>query len=133
MKVVGFLPDHSPCMKGGTASFSDYDADGRTQAVVCEELKHYDKQPDQRVVDNVDENGRLTKIEVRQVPDDLQREADLPLTEAGGRPKDEAHMTEEEKKRRFQKGNQQTTEEGTTKSLDAPEVSKMVSRPQAKK
>ncbi len=69
---------------------------------ICEELKHYDKQPDQRVVDNVDENGRLTKIDVRQVPDDLAREADLPPTEAGGQPKDEAHMTEAEKKRRLQ-------------------------------
>jgi hypothetical protein len=42
-------------------------------------------------------------------------------------------MTEAEEKRRLQQGNQQTTEEGTTKSLDQPGVSKMVSRPQAKK
>ena len=42
-------------------------------------------------------------------------------------------MTEAEKERRLEKGNQQTTEEGTTKSLDRPEASKVVSRPVAKK
>jgi hypothetical protein len=130
MKVVKFLQDHSPYVKGKVCSFSDYDADVRINAAVCEELKLYDRQPDQRITDNVDENGRLTKFEVRQVPDDLNREADLPLIEAGGRPKDEAHMTEAEKKRRLQ---DRKAAEPETRSMDASAVSKMVSRPVAKK
>lgn len=131
MKVVRFLQDHAPHMKGETASFSDYDGGELVNAGVAELVNHYERQPDQRVVDNVDENGRVTKLEVRHVPDDLQREADLPPTEAGGRPKDEEHMTEKEKKHRLQNGEAQSQPE--TRSIDAPQVSKMVSRPQAKK
>ena len=80
----------------------------------------YERQPDKRVVDNVVENGRVTKIEVRHVPEDLQREADPPPTEAGGRPQDEAYMTEREKKLRLQAGARQTTEDGQQKFIDAP-------------
>jgi polyhydroxyalkanoate synthesis regulator phasin len=129
MKVVRFLQDHSPYMKGEVASFSNEDADVRIEAGVCELVKEYDRQPDQRVVDNVDESGRLTKIEARRVPDDLQREADLPPTETGGRPKDETHMSESEKKRRLI----QEEAQAEAKAMDAPPQSKMVSRPAAKK
>lgn len=55
------------------------------------------------MVDYVDETGRRTKIEVRQVPDDLQQRADFSPMAAGGPPKDEARMTEAEKKRRLQR------------------------------
>lgn len=131
MKVVKFLEDYSPYMEEEVASFSDHDADVRIQAGICELVKEYDRQPDQSVVDNVDENGRLTKIEVRQVPNDLRREADLPATEAGGKPKDEAHMTEAEKKRRLKA--RQTEPAQEEKTFEGPPASKMVSRSQAKK
>lgn len=59
-------------------------------------------------MDNVDENGRLTRIEAKIEPDDLQRNVDLSSTEAGGQLKDEAHMTESEKNRRL--GSEQAAE-----------------------
>lgn len=99
----------------------------------AEIVKHYERQPDQRVVDNVDEDGNDTKIEVRQVLDNIERNVDLPATEAGGRPKDEDHMSEKERKLRVSNRRENREDEGAnSKSIDRPQE-KMVSKPQAKK
>lgn len=66
---------------------------------------------------------------------DLERNVDLPPTEAGGSPKDGTHMTAEEQKRAklTEAGNAEPTEDAGTKSADQPKVNKMVSRPATKK
>lgn len=56
---------------------------------------------------------------------------DLLPTKARVQPKDEAHMTEPEKKRRLQSRKSELAQED--KPLDGPQVSKMVGRPRAKK
>ncbi len=98
MKVVRFLKDNSPYTAGEVASFGDQDADVRISAGVAELVKHYERQPDQRVKTEVGEDG-ATRIETRTVPDDINRNVDLPPTRAGGKAKDEAHMSDEEKRR----------------------------------
>ena len=81
-------------------------------------------------------------IETRTVPDDLQRNVDFPPTRAGGKPKAEESMTDEEHKRAKAYESNQSDEEAEDeaqkvraqgKSLDWPQESKMVSKPQAKK
>lgn len=129
MKIVKFLKNHSPYVAGETASFSDEDADVRIQAGVAQLVKEYKIQPDQRVETRVDADGH-TVIETKIVPDDLERNVELPPTEGGGQPKDEAHMTDEEKARA------KAAERGENvqaSSVEQPDVNKMVKRPAAKK
>lgn len=83
-------------MESEVASFSDEDADFRIQARVAELVKEYTIQPDQRTEVKVDEFGK-TVLETKIVPNDLERNVELPPTRAGGKAKDEAHMTDEEK------------------------------------
>ena len=128
-------------MRGKIASFSDEDADVRINAGVAGLVRHYTVQPDQRVLTEVDENGN-TRIETRTVPDDLQRNVDLPPTKAGGKPKAEENMTDEDRKRAKAYEENESDDEADDaaralrfqpKSVDGPQVSTMVSKPQAKK
>ena len=139
MKIVRFLKNHSPYVAGETASFSNEDADVRINAGVAELVKEYEVQPDQRVVTKVDEDGH-TVIETKAVADDLERNVDLPATEGGGQPKDEAHMTEAEKRRRLEedRGEEEDGEAARApgldkKSLDQPRENKMVGKAPTKK
>ena len=128
MKVLKFTKDHSPYVKGEVASFSDADGQVRLDAGVAEEVKHYDRQPDRRVEEKFDDAGRPTGVmESREVPDDLERNVDLPPTAAGRSPKAEENMTDEEKKRLAE------FEENDAKSVDAPRVNKMTEAPAKKK
>jgi hypothetical protein len=132
MKIVKFLKDHSPYMAGEVAEFSDEDADVRIQAGVAELVKHVRVQPDRRTVERVDEDGHVV-IESRTVPNDLQRNVDLPPTPAGGVAKDEEHMTDEEKEqaRVAEAGGDATEVQG--KSVDRPQVNKQVEQAPKKK
>lgn len=129
MKIVKFLKNHSPYVAGETASFSDEDADVRIQAGVAQLVKEYKVQPDQRVETRVDADGH-TVMETHTVPDDLERNVELPPTEAGGQPKAKEKMTEEERARAEAAERGENTE---ARSVDQPEVNKMVKRPAAKK
>ena len=119
-------------MAGEVAEFSDEDADVRIQAGVAELVKEVKVQPDRRTVERVDADGHIV-IEARQVPDDLERNVDLPPTRAGGVPKDEAHMTDEEKEQAkvAEEGGDATEVE--TKAEDHPQVNKQVQNAPRKK
>jgi hypothetical protein len=136
MKVIKFTQNHSPYVAGEIASFSDEDADVRINAGVAELVKEYTVQPDRRVEEKWDESGKPTGVmESREVPKDLERNVDLPPTKAGGQPKAEENMTEEEKKRAemAESGDVAATEDVGTMSVDAPRVNKMVDKPARKK
>jgi hypothetical protein len=121
MKVVKFLKNHSPYMAGEVAE----DADVRIQAGVAELVREVKVQPDRRTVERVDADGHVI-IEARTVPDDLERNVDLPPTEAGGVAKDESHMTDEEKKKAKLAEEGKSSEEVQARSVDQPPVNKQV-------
>lgn len=132
MKIVKFLKNHSPYMEGEVAEFADEDADVRIQSGVAELVKEVKVQPDRRTVERVDADGHVI-IEARQVPQDLERNVDLPPTEAGGVAKDEAHMSEEEKKKAKLAEEGKSPEEVEAKSVDQPPVNKQVQAAPKKK
>ncbi len=72
-------------------------------------------------------------IQARQVPDDLERNVDLPATAGGGQPKDEAHMTDEEKERARVAEEGGDASEVETKAEDHPQVNKQVQAAPKKK
>lgn len=141
MKVIKFTKNHSPYVEGEVASFSDEDADVRIQAGVAELVKEYKVQPDIKRDEAYDDQGTPMGVrQARMVPQDLERNVDLPPTEAGGKPKAEENLSDEEKERvaKYEKsGVDPDSAEGAAaaegKAQDAPKVNKMADRPAAKK
>ena len=77
----------------------------------------------------VGEDG-TTRIETRTVPDDLQRNVDLPPTRAGGKPKAEENMTEEERKRAKAYEQNESDDEAEAAAREVRSQPKSVDRPQ---
>jgi hypothetical protein len=126
MKIVKFTKNHSPYKAGDVAQFSDEDADVRIQAGVAQLVKEVKVQPEVRTAERVDSDGHVV-IESRQVEDDLERNVDLPKTEGGGQPKDEAHRKEEEEQ------NESAAQAVEVKAEDRPQVNKQVQSAPKKK
>lgn len=118
-------------MAGEVAEFSE-DADVRIQAGVAELVKEVTVQPDRRTVDRVDADGHLM-IEARTVPDDFERNVDLPKTRAGGSPRNEAHMTDWEKEDVKAADERRTPQAVEVKAEEQPQGNKQVQSAPRKK
>ena len=80
IKVVQFIQNCGPSMKGEVVSVNDHAADVPTPAGIRALAKEFDRKPDQLVPDKVDENGRLATIETRIVPDDSHRPSQVTVS-----------------------------------------------------
>ncbi len=67
------------------------------------------------------------------MPDDLERNVDLPATAGGGQPKDEAHMTDEEKEQVKAAEEGRAAESVNVKAEDQRQVNKQVQAAPKKK